>query len=36
VSGTPNIKDVDRSKTTDDMVYEGKAVLKSGKKVVWG
>lgn len=36
VSAAPNIKDVDRSKTTDDMVYDGKAVLKSGKKVVWG
>lgn len=35
VSGPPNSKDVDRSKTTSDMVYDGKAILKNGKKVIW-
>jgi hypothetical protein len=36
VSAAPNIKEIDRAKTNEDMIYEGKAVLKSGKKVTWG
>lgn len=31
----PTIKEIDRSKTSDDMVMDGKAVLKNGRKVIW-
>jgi hypothetical protein len=31
----PKHTEVDRGKTTEDMVYSGKAVLKSGRKVQW-
>lgn len=31
----PEVRDIDRSKTTPDMVIDGKAILKSGRKVMW-
>ena len=36
VSGPPKPSETDRTKTSDDMVLDGKAILKSGRKVMWG
>lgn|SRR5215831_7378000 len=36
VAGPPNPQDVDRSKTSKDMVWKSQAVLKTGQRIFWG
>lgn len=35
VAKMPSLSAIDRSKTTEDMAYDGKAILKDGRKVQW-
>lgn len=35
INDRPNPEDVDRSRTSNDMILSGKAILKNGKKVDW-